>query len=416
MNRTEPMKLIILLMISSLLVMPPLHARSDEATAGELADSTDRDSSLMNVDAIYARPFLTGTESTVGLGGYVEANVQTVNQGGINEGVDFQARRLTLFLSGSPYNNLRFLTEIEFENGTEEINIEFASLDLILHRLLSIRGGIILIPIGAFNQNHDGPRWNFIDRPISATQLLPATWSAAGFGVLGKLVRKGYSISYEAYLSNGLNNSIVSNADQRTSLSAGKADPLRFEESFNGHVMLSGRTAVAIGTFGEIGLSYAGGVYNLPEVDGISLTEDLWNHIVSVDYAFGSFADLLHVRAEASFVSTDLPADIDPVYASQQLGGYVDANLAFWRGSFLGFDNSSAFVGIRAEYVDFHLQQPTDDQASGDEVASATLALTYHPAPGTILRANYRNLWTTDLISNPAVRTTIFQFGLTTYF
>ena len=41
-------------------------------------------------------------------------------------------------------------------------------------------------PIGAFNQNHDGPKWEFVDRPISATQMLPATWSNVGFGLYGK--------------------------------------------------------------------------------------------------------------------------------------------------------------------------------------------------------------------------------------
>ncbi|MGQ3505097.1 hypothetical protein ACT9SR_13325, partial [Enterococcus faecalis] len=75
------------------------------------------------------------------------------------------------------------------------------------------RGGIILNPIGAFNQNHDGPKWEFTDRPIAATQMLPATWSNAGFGVYGKHYNKDWMFGYEAYLSGNFDNTIIDNAE-----------------------------------------------------------------------------------------------------------------------------------------------------------------------------------------------------------
>jgi hypothetical protein len=51
----------------------------------------------------------------------------------------------------------------------------FASVDFEFAPLLNLIGGVVMNPIGAFNQNHDGPKWEFVDRPISATQMLPAT-------------------------------------------------------------------------------------------------------------------------------------------------------------------------------------------------------------------------------------------------
>jgi len=62
-------------------------------------------------------------------------------------------RRLTLFVSSSISKRIKFLTEIEFEDGTKEINIEFASVDFEFAPLLNFRGGIVMNPIGAFNQN-----------------------------------------------------------------------------------------------------------------------------------------------------------------------------------------------------------------------------------------------------------------------
>lgn len=67
-------------------------------------------------------------------------------------------------------------------------------------------------PIGAFNQNHDGPRWDFIDRPISATTIIPSTLSNVGFGFYGKHFTPNLTIGYEAYLTNGFDDNIVSNS------------------------------------------------------------------------------------------------------------------------------------------------------------------------------------------------------------
>jgi hypothetical protein len=371
----------------------------------------------MNVDAIYSRPFLMGVDSDVGIGGYLEANMQSVNENGINEGISFQARRLTLFLSATPANRLKFLTEIEFENGTEEINIEFASLDLAFSRAFTIRGGIVLIPIGAFNQNHDGPRWNFIDRPISATQILPATWSATGIGALGKIFLKGIAISYETYLTNGLNESIVSNNLRRTSLPSSKADPTRFGNSFNGRMMLSARSAISTPRLGELGLSYAGGVYSQTSADGLNTGPALWMHAGAADYSIGSFDNTFYSRAEFYLVSVDLPVFIEPVYGKLQVGGYADFNYSIWRGAAFGFSKSSVFVALRLEYADFHVDpSSTDESASGDATWSGTLGLAFHPAAGTIVRANYRTTWITDVLGNIPVRQAAVQFGITTYF
>ena len=157
----------------------------------------------LNMDAIYSRPFLGLGKLPVSLGGYAEVNWQHLGTDGVSEGHQFQMRRLTLFVASTVSNRIKFLTEIELEEGGKEIAIEFASLDVEFHPLLNLRAGIVMNPIGAFNQNHDGPKWEFTDRPISATQLLPATWSNAGFGIFGKTNKENWMFGYEAYLTGG---------------------------------------------------------------------------------------------------------------------------------------------------------------------------------------------------------------------
>ena len=225
----------------------------------------------LNMDAVYNRPFNQVGKLPVAVGGYVEANYQYLTQDGISEGHQFQMRRLTLFVSSSISKRIKFLSEIEFEDGTKEINIEFASVDFEFAPLLNLRGGVVMNPIGAFNQNHDGPKWEFVDRPISATQMLPATWSNVGFGIFGKQFSGNWVYGYEAYLTNGFDESIISNTENRTFLPAAKLNPDRFEESFNGSPLFTGKIAVKNRKIAELGLSYMGGVYNKFEDDGLTL-------------------------------------------------------------------------------------------------------------------------------------------------
>ncbi|HKP32405.1 MAG TPA: hypothetical protein VJT83_06745, partial [Chitinophagaceae bacterium] len=112
------------------------------------------DSMKLNMDAVYNRPFVQVGKLPVALGGYAEANYQYLSQDGISEGHQFQMRRVSIFISSTISKRIKFLSEIEFEDGAKEIAIEFASVDLEFAPLLNLRGGIVLNPIGSFNQNH----------------------------------------------------------------------------------------------------------------------------------------------------------------------------------------------------------------------------------------------------------------------
>lgn len=215
----------------------------------------------LSMDAVYNRPFLSYGKVPVSVGGYAEVNWQHLGTDGVSEGHQFQMRRMTLFVSSSIGKKLKFMSEIEFEEGGKEIAIEFAALDVEFHPLFNLRGGIIMNPIGAFNQNHDGPKWEFTDRPISATQMLPATWSNAGFGLFGKTYKGDWMFGYEAYLSGGFDNTIIDNTENKTFLPASKNNIERFEESASGTPLTTVKIAVRHSKIGEIGLSYMGGIY-----------------------------------------------------------------------------------------------------------------------------------------------------------
>ena len=372
---------------------------------------------LLNMDAIYNRPFLSVGKTPVAVGGYVEANWQHLGTDGVSEGHQFQMKRLTLFIASSIYKRIKFLSEIEFEDGTKEINIEFASVDVELHPLLNFRGGIVMNPIGAFNQNHDGPKWEFIDRPVSATQMLPATWSNVGFGLYGKKYDKDWVYAYEAYLTNGFDDQIISNTQNKTFLPATKLNRDRFEESFNGEPMLTMKTAIRNKKIGELGFSYMGGVYNKFQNDGLTLDKKRRVNTWAIDFKTTIKATRTYIFTEWAFVNVDIPDTYTQQYGRSQAGGFLDIVQPIIRRSIFGFEKSVINASARFEYVDWN--KGTFQETGGkiyDDFFSIVPALSWRPHPLTVIRLNYRYNLQQDLLGNPATRTSGFQFGFSSYF
>lgn len=372
---------------------------------------------LMNMDAVYNRPFLQIGKLPVALGGYVEANYQYLSEDGITEGHQFQMRRLTLFVSSSIARRIKFLTEIEFEDGTKEINIEFASVDFEFAPLLNLRGGIIMNPIGAFNQNHDGPKWEFVDRPIAATQMLPATWSNVGFGLFGKKYTKDWVYAYEAYLTNGFDDRIIANSENRTFLPATKENKERFEESFNGSMLLTAKTAVRNRKIGELGLSYMGGVYNKFEDDGLVLDIKRRVDVFAVD--FNTVIPKLNtaITGEWAWVNVDVPDTYTEQFGEKQQGGFIDFVQPVLKKPMFGFENAVLNAALRLEYVDWNKGKFASTGTNiADHVLSIVPAISWRPTAQTVIRFNYRYNWQKDILGNPPAKLAGFQFGLATYF
>jgi hypothetical protein len=407
------MKRLILLILPALLFLQA-NAQIDPELLRKLQNDTG--SLKLNMDAVYDRPFTKACKLPVALGGYMEANYQYLGQDGVTEGHQFQMRRLTLFVSSSISKRIKFLTEIEFEDGTKEINIEFASVDVEFAPLLNFRGGVVMNPIGAFNQNHDGPKWEFVDRPISATQMLPATFSNVGFGVFGKKYTGDWVYAYEAYLTNGFNEGIIDNGENKTYLPATKADPERFEESFNGSMLFTGKLAVRNKRIGEIGLSYMGGAYNKFQDDGLVLDKKRLAKIYAVDFNT-TLPTKTFITGEWAWVNIDLPDTYTEQFGRKQQGGFVDIVHPIIQRTVFGFEKAILNAAVRLEYIDWNRGtfKSTGDNI-GDEVYSIVPAISFRPTPQTVLRLNYRYNWQRDLLGNLPSMLAGFQFGLSTYF
>lgn len=375
------------------------------------ADTTKQ---ALNMDAVYNRPFLELGKLPVSLGGYAEVNWQHIGTDGVSEGHQFQMRRMTLFVASSITNQIKFLSEIELEEGGKEINIEFAAVDVEFVPLLNIRGGIIMNPIGSFNQNHDGPKWEFTDRPISSTQMLPATWSNAGFGLFGKTYSSGWMFGYEAYISGGFDATIIDNEENKTFLPSAKANRERFEE---GNTLYTGKIAARNSKIGEIGISYMGGIYNTPEDDGLILDDERRCHVFAID--FNSTLPELNttIIGEWAWVNVDVPDTYTQQYGNKQYGGFIDIVQPIFKGKLFNWENTVLNIACRVEYVDWNVGnfKETGDNI-GEDLWSIMPAISFRPTTQTVLRLNYRYQMQKDVLNNDPAKTGGFNFGISTYF
>ncbi|MBL1232469.1 MAG: hypothetical protein P1U44_02930 [Vicingaceae bacterium] len=377
----------------------------------------DTSKTSLNMDAVYNRPFLTTDKLPVALGGYLEANSFYSSEDGVSEGLSFQARRLTVFMSASISKRIKFLSEIEFEDGTKEIGIEFAAMDVTFHPAFNFRGGIIMNPIGAFNQNHDGPKWEFVERPDVAVNMLPATWSNAGFGLFGKTHKKNWVLGYEVYLTNGFDNSIIDNEDNKTFLPAAKENKERFEESNNGKALVTGKLAIKNRKIGEIGFSYMGGIYNKFEEDGLIIDEQRRLDVFAVDFNTTIKKTATYIVGEYVIATIDVPETYTQQFGNKQQGFFIDMVQTIFKRKILDWENASFNFAARLDYVDWNVGKFKENDANiGEDLFAISPAISFRPTSQTVFRVNYRYQWQRDILNNPPSLTAAWLFGFSTYF
>lgn len=371
----------------------------------------------LNMDAVYNRPALKFDKLPVSIGGYAETNWQHMGTDGVSEGNQFQFRRLSLFVAAGVSKRVKFLSEIEFEPAEKEVSIEFAALDVEFDPLLNLRAGMIVNPIGAFNQNHDGPKWEFTDRPLAATQMLPATWSNAGFGLYGKKYQNNWMFGYELYLSSSFDNSIIENNQNRTYLPASKNNTERFEEIASGEPLLTAKLALRNNRFGEIGLSYMGGAYNKFKEDGIIIDRKRRLDVIAIDANTTIPKTKTFVTGEWAWIFVDVPETFTQQFGNKQKGGFIDIVQPILNKRIFGWDNAVVNLACRFEYIDWNVGTFKQTGGNiGDHLWSVMPALSFRPSAQTVFRLNYRFQKQVDILNNPAVTTGGFSFGVSSYF
>ena len=346
-------------------------------------------------------PALASPLGRTTLGGYGELhwNHRIPATGDATSELDLH--RLVLFVGHAFTDALRFSSEIEVEHaiagegqpGYATIEQAYVDWDLA-GRALTLRAGIVLVPMGLTNETHEPPTFHGVERPNVERNIIPTTWREGGLGLVGQV---GERFRYQAYLLGGLDADGYSLGSGvrggRQNVAEARADGL----AFAGAVAWEPVVGLSLGLSGYLGQAGANATTERFGADGAALDLDVTTvgvaahaqckgHGLEAKALFATFfigdtAALRDARdADGNADGKDL--------ASQILGGYVEvaydvlrssgsaiALLPFVRAEH--YDTAAAFDGREASAAD-------DDRAVTDLVLGATL----RPVPQVAFKAD----------------------------
>jgi hypothetical protein len=365
-------------------------------------DTTGVDRPMVRGD-IYDKPYLAQLAGRTAVGGYVDLQARYSRVDGVKDEFTFLAKRFNLFFASQVSDFIRFAAELEFEDAGEEINLEFAAVDLLIARAFALRAGMILVPLGKFNLSHDSPLNEFTDRPLVSTQVFGVALSEPGIGALGIFpVGPAGRITYQVYAVNGFDDGLITDSDG-TRIPEGRRN---FEDN-NNFPSLVGRVAWSPRIGIELGASLHTGPYNVFQQDGQQIDEkrNLTIWVLDVE------ADFLGIRweGEGGQAHIDVPTSLQGIYAQQQQGFYFQGMWDFGR-QWIGTMPKSFFsAGARVDVLDL------DTDIPGDDVRKVSLGFNFRPTGETVFKFNYVRGRARDRFNNPSDFAD-FLFSVATYF
>jgi len=353
---------------------------------------------------VYDKPYLTRLGGRTTLGGYAEAHARWERVDGRTDDAGFEAKRFNLFTNTRVSDFVRIGAELEFEEGGREIKLEYAAIDVRVHPSLTIRGGMLLSPLGKFNLSHDSPLNEFTDRPLVSTEILGVALSEPGFGAFGQFGLAGTGrVTYELYATNGFHDGLITDSEDGTRIALGRGN---FEDN-NGSPAVVGRLAVSPSQAYELGISAHHGAYNVSNDEGNRVDDRRDLTILALD---GEATVLgVHLSAEAARASIDIPPGLSGIYASRQHGVYVEGVRSFGRGWVSTMPSSSFAAKVRFDYVDFDADQ------RGGTTGQISLGMNFRPTQDSVLKLDYVRGRSRDEFNNLGEHAFVL-FSLATYF
>jgi len=161
------------------------------AISQTVLDSTKTDQQVNS-----AQRMMSKEDKKLTIGGYGEI---TYNQPESENG-ELDVQRLVMMFGYKFNDKIQFFTEIEYEH-VEEVFVEQAFVNYAIGDNLSVRGGLMLVPMGIVNEYHEPTTFNGVERPAVDNKIVPTTWREIGVGVNGRF--SDINLSYQAYIFNG---------------------------------------------------------------------------------------------------------------------------------------------------------------------------------------------------------------------
>ena len=305
----------------------------------------------------------------------------------LNGELDIQ--RLVLLFGYKFDDKTQFITELEIEH-TEEVFVEQAFVNHSIADNMSLRGGLMLVPMGIVNEYHEPTTYNGVERPAVDNAIVPTTWREIGIGVTGRFPEA--SIGYQAYIFNGFKSTANDDGDVTgflkgsNGLRGGRQKAIKStvdSPTFSTKVEYYGFPGLRLGLSGYFGKTQAAD--DVEDIDGANIGVSMLGfdarYAKKRFTARGQFiyASLKDTEAYNNLTSRDLGSALMGYYAE------VAYNL-------LPLDKEQRlFAFTRYENYDTHAE--TAGSLSRNDAynrTDVTTGLSYHIAPGVVIKGDYQ--------------------------
>lgn len=180
-----------------------------------------------------------GASSKAGtaFGGYGELHLNKLKNrkaGGTNKD-ELDLHRFVLFMGHQFDEKTRFFSELEVEHAMAKdtaagssgvVAVEQMYLDFSVSEALSVKAGLMVMPVGILSETHEPPTFYGVERNPVETSIIPTTWREGGVAVTARLAD---SVTLDGMISSGLATTAAKNfavRDGRLSGASAKAkDP-----------------------------------------------------------------------------------------------------------------------------------------------------------------------------------------------
>jgi hypothetical protein len=307
---------------------------------------------------------------------------------GANGELDVQ--RLVLLLGYKFDDRTQFITEIEFEH-VEEVFVEQAFVNYAVGDNVSLRGGLMLIPMGIINEYHEPTTFNGTERPAVDNVIVPTTWRELGVGVTGRF--PDASVGYQAYIFNGF----------KSTASDGEGGVQGFLKGSNG--LRGGRQKGIKSTVDSPTFSSKIEYYGLPGLRmGLSGYFGKTQATDEVEHLDGATIGIAMVGFDARYAFKKITARGQIIYASlSDTHAYNTLTAKDLGSSLLGYYGEVAYnilpLGAKQRLFAFARYEKYDTHASTNGMlvrndaynrTDITTGLSYHIAQGVVIKGDYQ--------------------------
>lgn len=356
---------------------------------GQLNAQTKQDSITFNPQQQLntAQRLLSGNyASAVTVSAYGE---MTYNQPEADNG-ELDVQRLVLLFGYRFNDKTQFVTEVELEH-VNEVFVEQAFVNHSIGDNISVRGGLMLVPMGIVNEYHEPTTFNGTERPSVDNVIVPTTWRELGVGVTGRF--NDLSLGYQAYIFNGFRSASLDGEGGVNGLLKG-SNGLRGgrqkgiqstvdSPTFSTKWEYYGIPGLRLGLAGYFGKTQADD--DVEKLDGANIGIAMGG--LDFRYAYQRFT----ARGQFIYASLsdteayNIAADKDLGSALQ--GWYVEAGYNLFPQS----KEQRLFAFARYENYDTHAA--VDGSLSRNDAynrTDITTGLSYHIAPGVVVKGDYQ--------------------------